>query len=252
MVALVVADLPGDLDRLVPQRRRLEAALPAQRAGPDGAAVFGALLQPVGLPRRRAELPHQPDLPAPVPVLAVAVAAAGPAGGLLLEQRSATAARANCAAEILLLGTPVLWWAFIPALIGLTWFGISRRDWRARRDRRRRRRRHPAVVLLPARTTARCSTSTRCRPSRSWCSPWRTCSAASSPAPAWAGSAAGRYGSSLALPAGGPPPLRDHLRGRVRAARRGLLLDLLPASMWATRSRTTTGCARMLLGNRWI
>jgi dolichyl-phosphate-mannose-protein mannosyltransferase len=36
----------------------------------------------------------------------------------------------NCAAHILLLGTPVLWWAFIPALIAMTWFGISRRDWR--------------------------------------------------------------------------------------------------------------------------
>ncbi len=38
---------------------------------------------------------------------------------------------ASCAAEVLLLGTPVLWWAFIPALAGLAWFGISRRDWRA-------------------------------------------------------------------------------------------------------------------------
>jgi dolichyl-phosphate-mannose--protein O-mannosyl transferase len=38
---------------------------------------------------------------------------------------------ANCAAEVLLLGTPVLWWGFIPALGGLAWFGISRRDWRA-------------------------------------------------------------------------------------------------------------------------
>jgi len=38
---------------------------------------------------------------------------------------------ANCAAEVLLLGTPILWWAFIPALAGLAWFGISRRDWRA-------------------------------------------------------------------------------------------------------------------------
>ena len=38
---------------------------------------------------------------------------------------------ANCAAEILLLGTPVLWWSFIPALIATAWFGISRRDWRA-------------------------------------------------------------------------------------------------------------------------
>jgi dolichyl-phosphate-mannose-protein mannosyltransferase len=38
---------------------------------------------------------------------------------------------ASCAGEVLLLGTPVLWWAFIPALAGLAWFGISRRDWRA-------------------------------------------------------------------------------------------------------------------------
>jgi dolichyl-phosphate-mannose-protein mannosyltransferase len=37
----------------------------------------------------------------------------------------------SCAAEILLLGTPVLWWAFLPALIATTWFGIARRDWRA-------------------------------------------------------------------------------------------------------------------------
>jgi dolichyl-phosphate-mannose--protein O-mannosyl transferase len=32
---------------------------------------------------------------------------------------------------VLLLGTPILWWSFIPALFGMTWFGISRRDWRA-------------------------------------------------------------------------------------------------------------------------
>jgi dolichyl-phosphate-mannose-protein mannosyltransferase len=38
---------------------------------------------------------------------------------------------ANCASEVLLLGTPILWWGFIPALAGLAWFGISRRDWRA-------------------------------------------------------------------------------------------------------------------------
>jgi dolichyl-phosphate-mannose-protein mannosyltransferase len=42
-----------------------------------------------------------------------------------------TCGASNCAAEILLLGTPVLWWAFVPALLGLAWFGITRRDWRA-------------------------------------------------------------------------------------------------------------------------
>ncbi|GAA4931579.1 dolichyl-phosphate-mannose--protein mannosyltransferase [Actinoplanes utahensis] len=37
----------------------------------------------------------------------------------------------SCAAEILLLGTPILWWAFIPATFVVAWFGIARRDWRA-------------------------------------------------------------------------------------------------------------------------
>jgi dolichyl-phosphate-mannose-protein mannosyltransferase len=37
----------------------------------------------------------------------------------------------SCASHILLLGTPLLWWSFIPALLALTWFGIARRDWRA-------------------------------------------------------------------------------------------------------------------------
>jgi dolichyl-phosphate-mannose-protein mannosyltransferase len=38
---------------------------------------------------------------------------------------------ARCAREIILLGTPVLWWSFLPALFALVWFGIARRDWRA-------------------------------------------------------------------------------------------------------------------------
>lgn len=37
----------------------------------------------------------------------------------------------TCTGEVLLLGTPVLWWAFLPALAALAWLGISRRDWRA-------------------------------------------------------------------------------------------------------------------------
>jgi dolichyl-phosphate-mannose--protein O-mannosyl transferase len=37
----------------------------------------------------------------------------------------------SCAAEVLLLGTPILWWSFLPALAALVWFGIARRDWRA-------------------------------------------------------------------------------------------------------------------------
>ncbi|WP_347404724.1 glycosyltransferase family 39 protein [Solwaraspora sp. WMMD1047] len=38
---------------------------------------------------------------------------------------------ASCAEEILLLGTPILWWSFLPALAALAWLGIARRDWRA-------------------------------------------------------------------------------------------------------------------------
>ncbi|WP_435830983.1 dolichyl-phosphate-mannose--protein mannosyltransferase [Polymorphospora rubra] len=38
---------------------------------------------------------------------------------------------ASCAAEILLLGTPLLWWSFLPAIVAVGWLGIARRDWRA-------------------------------------------------------------------------------------------------------------------------
>ena len=34
-------------------------------------------------------------------------------------------------AEVLAIGTPALWWAMIPACIGLTARWVSRRDWRA-------------------------------------------------------------------------------------------------------------------------
>ncbi|SCE81125.1 C-terminal four TMM region of protein-O-mannosyltransferase [Micromonospora coriariae] len=37
----------------------------------------------------------------------------------------------SCASEILLLGTPLLWWSFLPALVALIWLGVARRDWRA-------------------------------------------------------------------------------------------------------------------------
>lgn len=37
---------------------------------------------------------------------------------------------ANCAAEVVLLGTPLLWWSFLPALVATVWLAVSRRDWR--------------------------------------------------------------------------------------------------------------------------
>lgn len=37
----------------------------------------------------------------------------------------------SCAREILLIGTPLMWWAFIPALLWLLWHWLTTRDWRA-------------------------------------------------------------------------------------------------------------------------
>ena len=38
---------------------------------------------------------------------------------------------AKCASEVLLIGTPLMWWAFAPALIWLVWHWATTRDWRA-------------------------------------------------------------------------------------------------------------------------
>jgi dolichyl-phosphate-mannose-protein mannosyltransferase len=43
-----------------------------------------------------------------------------------------------CANQVLLLGTPLLWWSFLPALAATAWLGVARRDWRA-----------GALLLLP-------------------------------------------------------------------------------------------------------
>jgi dolichyl-phosphate-mannose--protein O-mannosyl transferase len=37
----------------------------------------------------------------------------------------------KCVAQVVLLGTPLLWWSFIPALAALAWIGIAARDRRA-------------------------------------------------------------------------------------------------------------------------
>jgi dolichyl-phosphate-mannose-protein mannosyltransferase len=38
---------------------------------------------------------------------------------------------ASCSREILLIGTPLMWWAFVPALLWLAWHWFTTRDWRA-------------------------------------------------------------------------------------------------------------------------
>lgn len=67
-----------------------------------------------------------------------------PAGWLLLARPVAffytspkpgelgcTATTGGCSREVLLIGTPAIWWASIPALALMAWYWVSRRDWRA-------------------------------------------------------------------------------------------------------------------------
>jgi len=37
----------------------------------------------------------------------------------------------SCSREILLIGTPLMWWGFLPALVWLAWHWFTTRDWRA-------------------------------------------------------------------------------------------------------------------------
>ncbi len=37
----------------------------------------------------------------------------------------------SCSREILLIGTPLMWWAFVPMLVWLAWHWFTTRDWRA-------------------------------------------------------------------------------------------------------------------------
>lgn len=38
---------------------------------------------------------------------------------------------ASCVRQIVALGTPAIWWAFLPAVIWMLWLALSRRDWRS-------------------------------------------------------------------------------------------------------------------------
>jgi dolichyl-phosphate-mannose-protein mannosyltransferase len=37
----------------------------------------------------------------------------------------------SCSREVLLIGTPIMWWAFLPMLLWLAWHWLTTRDWRA-------------------------------------------------------------------------------------------------------------------------
>jgi dolichyl-phosphate-mannose--protein O-mannosyl transferase len=42
-----------------------------------------------------------------------------------------TCGASSCSREVLLIGTPILWWAFVPMLLWLAWHWLTTRDWRA-------------------------------------------------------------------------------------------------------------------------
>jgi dolichyl-phosphate-mannose-protein mannosyltransferase len=47
------------------------------------------------------------------------------------EGSSNTCGSSACSREVLLIGTPLMWWAFVPMLLWLAWHWFTTRDWRA-------------------------------------------------------------------------------------------------------------------------
>ncbi|MDT4942713.1 MAG: dolichyl-phosphate-mannose-protein mannosyltransferase [Pseudonocardiales bacterium] len=47
------------------------------------------------------------------------------------ESSKNTCGAPSCSREILLIGTPLMWWAFMPMLLWLAWHWLTTRDWRA-------------------------------------------------------------------------------------------------------------------------
>jgi dolichyl-phosphate-mannose-protein mannosyltransferase len=47
------------------------------------------------------------------------------------DSSATTCGASSCSREVLLLGTPLMWWAFIPMLLWLAWHWATTRDWRA-------------------------------------------------------------------------------------------------------------------------
>jgi dolichyl-phosphate-mannose-protein mannosyltransferase len=47
------------------------------------------------------------------------------------QSGKSTCGAAKCVSEVLLIGTPLMWWAFVPVLLWLLWHWATTRDWRA-------------------------------------------------------------------------------------------------------------------------
>jgi dolichyl-phosphate-mannose--protein O-mannosyl transferase len=47
------------------------------------------------------------------------------------DSSAKTCGASSCSREVLLMGTPLMWWAFVPMLLWLAWHWVTTRDWRA-------------------------------------------------------------------------------------------------------------------------
>lgn len=47
------------------------------------------------------------------------------------DSSSTACGASSCSRQILLIGTPIMWWAIVPALLWLAWHWLTTRDWRA-------------------------------------------------------------------------------------------------------------------------
>ena len=47
------------------------------------------------------------------------------------DSSAKTCGASSCSREVLLIGTPIMWWAFVPMLLWLAWHWLTTRDWRA-------------------------------------------------------------------------------------------------------------------------
>jgi dolichyl-phosphate-mannose-protein mannosyltransferase len=47
------------------------------------------------------------------------------------DSRATACGAPGCSREVLLIGTPLMWWAFVPMLLWLAWHWLTTRDWRA-------------------------------------------------------------------------------------------------------------------------
>ena len=171
-------DLPAVLPRLVHRRERLEPALGRHPRAVNPRSTSSGRCRPVqlgagcrGRSARSAPTPTTPtsstraSTAATLRVQSVELAGPRPAGQLLLPRQPTGCGSSSCSREVLLIGTPLMWWAFVPMLLWLAWHWFTTRDWRA--VGRLGGVRWPAGWSGSRTSSGRCSSSTWPRSSRS-------------------------------------------------------------------------------------